>query len=154
MFSQQLHKKENTNDNLNTPREAWLMIEKYIPKNSIIYEPFYNDNSKSHIYLHDMGFKVVSHIGDFFTDIPKFDIIITNPPFSKMREIVSKLMEHKFIIIAPLNIIVRQYFKPYADKLTILIPPKRIHFEGHNGERCPFDTIFLTNLIDNKIIYI
>jgi hypothetical protein len=81
MFSQIRHRKDNTENDWNTPRTAVDAIVHLVPQGSIVYEPFTNDTSKSHIYLHEHGFKTVSHIGDFYKNPPIFDVIITNPPF-------------------------------------------------------------------------
>jgi hypothetical protein len=157
MFNPMLHKKEKSSDDWNTPKAAIDSIVHLIPKGSIVYEPFTNDTSKSHIYIHEHGFKTRSHIGEFFTDPPEFDFIVSNPPFSQIKKVLSRLFEigKPFLIIAPLSILVRQYFTEFRDKLSILIPAKRIHFEKEGtAERSPFDTIWLTNLPLEKLVYL
>lgn len=157
MFSQIKHRKNNTENNWNTPKTAIDAIIHLIPKGSIVYEPFWSDDSKSHIYLHEHGYKTVSHIGDFYSNPPNFDIIVTNPPFSDIQRCLSRLFElgKPFVIIAPLGLIVRNYFKQYRDKVSILIPEKRIQFERENSkDRSPFDVIYITNLPMDKLIYL
>jgi hypothetical protein len=157
MFNPILHKKDKTDDNWNTSKTAVDAIVHLIPKGSIVYEPFTNDTSKSHIYIHNHGFKTVSHIGNFYSNPPNFDIIITNPPFSDMQRCLSRLFElgKDFIMIAPLSLIVRNYFKQYRDKVSILIPEKRIQFEkAGSNDRSPFDCIYITNLKMDKLIYL
>lgn len=149
MFSQIKHRKNKTDDNYNTPKTAVDAIIHLVPKGSIVYEPFYNSTSKSHIYLQEHGFKTVSHVGDFYSDPPNYDVIVSNPPFSDIQRVLSRLFELQkpFIIIAPLSLIVRQYFRQYKDKVSILIPSKRIQFEKANSkERSPYDCVFVTNL--------
>ncbi len=157
MFNPLSHKKDKTNDSWNTPKSAIDSIIHLIPKGSIVYEPFTNDTSKSHIYIHEHGFKTRSHIGEFYTDPPEFDFIVSNPPFSEIKKVLSRLFEigKPFLILAPLSILVRQYYAEFRDKLSILIPAKRIHFEKDgSSERSPFDCIWLTNLPLNKLIYL
>ena len=157
MFNQTNHKKDKTNDDYNTPKSAIDAIILLIPKGSIVYEPFTNTSSKSHIYIHEHGYKTVSHVGDFFTDLPEFDFCFTNPPFSKIRQVLSKLFQinKPFIIITPLSILVREYFKPHRDKVRVIIPNKRIQFEKDGSkERSPFDCVYLTNLPLDKLIYL
>lgn len=157
MFNQTSHRKDKTCDDYNTPKSAIDSIIHLIPKSSVVYEPYYNTTSKTHIYINEHGYKTVSHIGDLFTDLPEFDFCFTNPPFSEIRRVLTRLFEigKGFIIIAPLSILVRDYFKPYRDKLSILIPAKRIHFEKEgSAERSPFDCIYLTNLPLDKLVYL
>ena len=159
MFTQMKYKgKAKTDDNYNTPKTAVDAIIHLVPKGSTVYEPFFNDTSKSHIYIHDHGFKTVSHIGDFYSDPPNFDIILTNPPFSDIQRVLSILFELQkpFILIVPLSLIVRQYFRQYSQKVSILIPAKRIQFESSTSKnRSPFDCCFITSLkLDSKLIFL
>jgi len=158
MFNQILHKKSKTNDNYNTPKAAIDSVVHLIPKSSVVYEPFWNDTSKSHIYLQEHGFKTVSHVGDFYCDPPDYDIIVSNPPFSDIQRCLSRLFELQkpFILIAPLSILVRQYFRQYRDKLSILIPSKRIQFEKEGSkDRSPYDCCYITSLkLDSKLIFL
>jgi len=151
MFNQCLHKKKETNNNWNTPKEAFKNLP--IPK-GIIFEPFTNSTSKSHDFLRELGHEVV--LGDWLRP-PPYDCLVTNPPFSLIQKLLPELINRDklFILLVPLGILVRKYFHPYFDKINILIPKKRIHFENEdNKKRCPFDTIWITNIKMNKITYI
>lgn len=158
MFSQIRHRKNNTENNWNTPKTAVDAIIHLIPKNSIVYEPFWNKTSKSHIYLQEHGFKTVSHVGDFYSDPPDYDIIVSNPSFSDIQRCLSRLFElgKPFILIVPLSLIVRQYFRQYKDKISILIPSKRIQFQRDGSkDRSPYDCCYVTSLkLDSKLIYL
>jgi hypothetical protein len=158
MFSQIKYKgKSKTCDHWNTPKTAVDAVVHLIPKGSVVYEPFTNDTSKSHVYLQEHGFKTVSHIGDFYNDPPDFDIILTNPAFSDIQRALSRLFElgKPFILIVPLSLIVRNYFRQYRDRVSILIPAKRIQFESENSKnRSPFDCVYITNLPMEKLIYL
>jgi len=158
MFSQIRHRKDNTENDWNTPKTAVDAIVHLVPQGSIVYEPFTNDTSKSHIYLHEHGFKTVSHIGDFYSNPPDFNFIITNPPFSDIQRCLSRLFElaKPFIIIAPLSLIVRNYFRQYRDKVSILIPAKRIQFErSGSNDRSPFDCVYITSLkLNSNLLYL
>jgi hypothetical protein len=138
-----------------TPFSAWEAINKYIPKDKTIWEPFYGDGmSKKHLLK--LGCKKVIHKNkDFFTYTPKYDIIISNPPFSISKKVVNRLREldKPFIIIMPAPKINTSYFREnFKDtgKLQIIIPRKRIQFiKLVNGKvvdmkknNCSFDCFY------------
>jgi len=117
-------------DDYMTPNYAWDNIKHLIPKDKVIWESFYG-NGKSGQYLKDLGFDVIHEPIDFFNNNVG-DIIVTNPPFSKLKEIMKRLKEFDkpFIIIMPVSKLNTQYFRHhFKDKIQIIIPKSRIHFE-------------------------
>ena len=52
-------------DDYMTPRSAWEHIHAYLPKNKVIWEPFFGDGT-SGAQLRDLGFQVVHEDEDFF----------------------------------------------------------------------------------------
>lgn len=120
-------------DDYMTPKYAWENIKQFIPQNKIIWEPFFGD-STSGKHLKELGFQVIHENEDFFTT-NKGDIIVSNPPFSLTKEVLTRLKElnKPFILIMPSSKIHTQYvrglFKDTEDKLQIIIPRKRIQFE-------------------------
>jgi len=138
-------------DDYESPDYAWDQILPFIPKDKKIWEAFYG-SGKSGKYLASLGLDVVHEEVDFFSnDIG--DIIVSNPPFSKKKEVFSRLKEldKPFIMICPSSMINTKYIRElFAGKLQILIPPKRINFTKLvNGEvpagwgnRCNFDCFY------------
>lgn len=117
-------------DDYMTPKYAWENIQQFIPKDKIIWEAFMG-NGKSGEYLKEMGFNVVHEPVDFF-EHNLGEVIISNPPFSKVKEIMKRLLQldKPFILILPSSKINTSYFREWKDKhLQIIIPRKRIHFE-------------------------
>ena len=132
-------------DDYMTPKYAWENIQQYIPKDKIIWEAFYGDG-KSGQDLSDLGFNVIHEQIDFF-DNNKGDIIVSNPPFSLAKEIMPRLKEldKPFILIMPSSKINTQYFKPFKNKIQIIIPRKRIQFIKNGNElqnKCNFDCFY------------
>jgi len=137
-------------DDYMTPKYAWENINQFIPDDKVIWEAFYGDG-KSGSHLEEMGYNVIHQQIDFFKE-NKGDIIVSNPPFSKSKEVMNRLYEldKPFIIILPSSKINTQYFRQWANKLQIIIPKKRIHFEKKvNGETpkgwknaCNFDCFY------------
>ena len=145
-------------DDYMTPKSAWENIQHLIPKEKVIWEAFYGD-SKSGDDLKSLGFNVIHEPIDFFDDetLPEYDILISNPPFSKSKAVVQRLKElgKPFIIIMPSPKICTSYFREtFKDEkenpLQIIIPRKRIHFtklvDGKKVEgwkdACNFDCFY------------
>lgn len=133
------------NDEYFTPRHEWRNIQKYIPKNKKIWEPFTNvqlpNSLNSSKYLKEMGFDVIvrpynpkTGCNDFFKS-NHGDIVVSNPPFSLKKEVLQRLkrMNKPFILILPLATMNTGYFREMFmnDKnLGIIVPKKRIDFEN------------------------
>ena len=141
----------HNDDQYNTTPEIWEMIAHLIPKDKILFEAFLKDNwsSKSAIILRDMGFNVVGNPTiDFFGELPEYDIIVSNPPYSMKKKIFQRLavLDKPFILILPISTITKQFVKVLErDKVQMIIPSKRMQFEkaGVELSRCWFDTCFL-----------
>ena len=125
-------------DDYMTPKYAWENIQQFIPKDKIIWEAFYGDGASGK-YLTELGFNVIHEVVDFF-DNDLGDIIVSNPPFSKCKEIMFRLLEldKPFILILPSSKINTSYFREWKNKnLQIIIPRKRIHFEKKVDGKTP-----------------
>ena len=136
-------------DDYMTPKYAWENIKQFIPKDKVIWEAFFGDGT-SGSYLQELGFNVIHDKDDFFEN-NKGDIVISNPPFSKYKEVLIRLVElgKPFIMILPSSKIntqnVRNLFKDQVDKLQIIIPRKRIQFVKNGNElqnSCNFDCFY------------
>ena len=124
-------------DDYMTPKYAWENIQHLIPKEKVIWEAFYGDGESGND-LKSLGFNVIHEPIDFFDDetLPEYDIVCSNPPFSKSKIVVQRLKElgKPFIIIMPSPKICTSYFREtFKDEkenpLQIIIPRKRIHFK-------------------------
>ena len=141
-------------DDYMTPKYAWDNIKQFIPTDKVIWEAFYGDGVSGK-HLTELGFNVIHEPVDFFEE-NRGDIIVSNPPFSKSKEVLTRLKEldKPFIIILQSSKINTQYvrslFMECEDKLQLIIPRKRIHFEkkveGKTPENwknaCNFDCFY------------
>ena len=133
-------------DEYYTPKHAWTDIEQYIPKGKVIWEAFYGDGS-SGTFLREMGFETICEDVDFF-DNDLGDMIMSNPPFSKCKEIMPRLAltDKPFILIMPSSKINTNYFRDnFKDKnIQIIIPRRRIAFikNGIQTKSCNFDCFY------------
>ena len=120
-------------DDYMTPRSAWENITQFIPKDKVIWEPFVGDG-RSGQYLADLGCKEVIHLTEDFFANDRGEVIITNPPFSKCKDVLKRLrrLDKPFILILPCSKICtsffRNNFKDSPSPIEIIIPRKRIHF--------------------------
>ena len=78
-------------DDYMTPKSAWVNIQHIIPKNKMIWEPFYGDG-KSGQYLRELGFDVIHEPIDFFEN-DLGEIIVSNPTFSLRQKVFTRLKE-------------------------------------------------------------
>ena len=128
-------------DDYMTPRYAWENIAHLIPKDKVVWEAFYGDG-KSGEYLRELGFEVIHEEIDFFTE-NRGDLIVSNPPFSKSKEVLARLVElnKPFIVILPASKVTTQYvrslFKDNESKLQLIIPRSRIHFDKQIDGKTP-----------------
>ena len=118
------------NDNFNTPREAWDLIDKILKiDDKKVWCPFYNDGK---ITCH---FKNIIHAErDFFNYEPDdYECVVDNPPYSFKKDVIKKLIDNgkPFALLLPLNTMIRRYFqKSKRDDLTIIIPKSIYKFVG------------------------
>jgi hypothetical protein len=132
-----------------TPKSAWEAIEDYIPKDKTLWEPFYGDG-KSGEYLQELGFSVIHEDTDFF-EHNHGDIVVSNPPFSKKKEVIQRLLilDKPFILLMPAATLFSSYIRDLLhNEIQILIPRKRIQFlklvNGtlQSNNKCNFDCFY------------
>ena len=153
-------------DDYMTPKYVWDWIKDFIPKDKVIWEAFYGDGESGKI-LSDLGFNVIHEETDFFTN-NLGDVIVSNPPFTKKKAVMTRLKEidKPFIIICPSSMLNTQYIRHLFkdDRLQIIIPNKRINFKklidgkvpDNWGDRCNFDCFYYCWKLDlpNDIVWL
>ena len=78
-------------DDYMAPKYAWEWIIDFVPRHKTIWETFYGDGNSGK-YLTELGLNVIHTQNDFFTS-DEGDVIISNPPFSKKKEVFTRLKE-------------------------------------------------------------
>lgn len=137
------------NDEYYTPDHVWDDIVKFIPTGKVIWEPFNNalnkNSMRSALHMRELGFEVVAkkynpntEKNDFFS-CNYGDVVVSNPPFSLKREVLTRLKElgKPFILILPHATMNTKYFRELfmQDKeFGIIIPKKRIDFDNKRLE--------------------
>ena len=153
--------KKPFNDEWYTPKQAVVPIIKYLDKNQIIWCPFDNENSEYVLELKKAGYNVVfSHKDtgkDFFNYEPaKWDVMVSNPPFSIKDSVLKRAYELKkpFALLLPLSSLQStergKLFSRYG--VQILAFNRRINFNNTKG--ISFATAyFCWNLLPKDLIY-
>jgi hypothetical protein len=121
-------------------------IEKYIDKSKIIWSPFDKETSNIVIALKNKGYNVINtHIElgqDFLNYIPdfKFDIMISNPPFSKRTKFFNKLNSYNkpYIMLQPIMFfnngsMIKELIKD-SDEYRFIMPNNRMGFITIKGK--------------------
>lgn len=129
-------KTDKESDETFTPRLAVLPLIKYLDKDKIIWCPFDTEDSEFVKVFKENGFKVIySHIDNgqnFFSYEPeeKYDIIISNPPFSIKDDILKRLYElnKPFMMLLPLPTLQGQKRFKYLKDTQALVFDKRINY--------------------------
>jgi len=124
-------------DECYTPSIAIEPLLPFLPKSKIIYECTSNKSDKIVSFLKGKEYNVVSSDGrDFFKDKLdiEFDIIVTNPPYSKKDAFIKQCYDLKkpFALLLPVSSLQGQrrgkWFKEFGIELLVL--NKRIDFTG------------------------
>ena len=153
------------NDEYNTPEIAYNPI-RYLSNflfNKTIWDPFVSEKptAKDRIkkmfpvskeVIHDRTFDLLT-----FKLPERFDIIITNPPFSKKKEIIQQLfiLDKPFCCLLPFDVLSRKYMMvelQTRENLHVILPSQRFDFESvyeketdqkKKKSTCPFSSIWL-----------
>lgn len=123
-------------DEVFTPTYAVKPIIKYIKPGSVVWCPFDMPNSKYVEEIEKAGFKVIhSHIDegkDFFTYEPKerYDVIISNPPFSQKDAVLKRLWElnKPYAVLLPVPVLQGQKRFPYLKECQYFGFDKRVNY--------------------------
>ena len=126
---------DKQSDETLTPAYAVVPIIKYVDKNKIVWCPFDEEDSEYVRLLRENGNTVIAtHIfngQNFFDYEPeKYDVIISNPPFSIKDDILKRLNElgKPFAVLFPLPTLQGQKRFEYLKDTQALIFDKRINF--------------------------
>ena len=135
-----------------TPLSAWINIKEYIPTDAIIYEPFSGDGQNKR-NLQSLGYSVINNTEeDFFLseDHKRCTHIISNPPFSKKKEIFKKLKEinKPFILIIPTTSLQTKFTNNiFGGEIQVILPSYRIQFLPSDKTKkynsCSFTSCYL-----------
>ena len=100
-----------------------------------VWMPFNDMDSEWHHVLKENGFDVVATDGDFFNTDPPGGVqcIISNPPFSRKREVMDRIKELglRFVVILPFQWLNDGLPMEYGHQLMLF--RQRMHFNTPQG---------------------
>jgi hypothetical protein len=122
---------DKDSDNYATDKKGWEIIGDFIPRDKKIWSPFYCDGKQKQYFKELFGLDIIHEDKDFFNYEPDYDIIVDNPPFSKMKEVCIRLKEldKPFILISFSKVILLKWFQRlFKNDLQVIIPFTRPTF--------------------------
>lgn len=145
-------------DECYTPPEAILPLLKYLDKNKTYYECTSNVSSSLVDCMKINGFTVIPSNGrDFINDeLPEFDIVITNPPYSKKDTFIERCysLGKPFALLLPVSSIQGKkrgsMFSTFGVELLAL--NSRIDFTGKGSPHFGV-AWFCHNILPDKLIF-
>lgn len=150
-----------SSDEQYTPTYAVMPIIKYIPQYKTVWCPFDTENSEYVLALKAAGINTVhSHIytgQDFFSYEPKkWDIILSNPPFSKKQQVVERCLSFGkpfALLLSNLWLNSSAPIRLFKDKeMQMLLFDKRIQFTKKNAAYFG-SSYFCYNVLPKQIVF-
>ena len=138
----------NTNaDEMYTPFYCVKPLVKYIDSSKIVWCPFDKEWSAFVKELKENGNKVIyTHLdmgNDFFNYEPlEYDIIISNPPFSKKDDVIKRLylLGKPFAILLPMNSLQgKKRYEYFKNGIQLLCFDQRVGFHNANNMARPVE---------------
>jgi len=151
------------NDEWTTPKENWAELEKYLPEKLkyILIDPFVNDENKDNIHkiYTDLGYASIHPTEDFFDfnlqekiDQYTFEggktrlVLVSNPPYSCLDKILSKLEKYEdfsWALLIPITKITNKYFRDtFGNEVKVIIPKRRFKY-GNSKSHPPFHSVLV-----------
>ena len=138
---------KNASDNYETPPALLDLVLDRLPKRLTIWDPFWL-NGSSGTYMRSKGFKVIHENKDFFTYTPDhYNIIVSNPPYSKRKNIFKRLKElgKPWAMLVPLNTLANKYLHDHFTDIKVILPKTRTGFikNGRQLDKPNFEICWL-----------
>ena len=138
--------KTSAGDEVYTPFYAVEPLMEFLPKDKKIWCPFDEEWSAFYQYLTEQGFDVkrssLKDDKDFFHFEPdEWDILVSNPPFSKKNEVLKRAFafQKPFALLLPVNSIQGKARYKIFNNEIVSLHFLMVHFqERFNGETAVF----------------
>ena len=126
----------SSGDEVYTPFYAVEPLSEFLPKDKVIWCPFDEEWSAFYQYFKENGYKVIrsslSDGQDFFSFEPEnWDILVSNPPFSKKDEVLKRAFSFQkpFALLLPVNSIQgKRRYKIFKNQIQMLVFDARVDY--------------------------
>jgi tRNA1(Val) A37 N6-methylase TrmN6 len=113
-----------------------------------LWDPFYCKGATSANWRSLKVRNYTHQTGDFFKEIrnnTKYDIIVTNPPFSKKQVILDSLVNSKkpFIVLLRTSVLFTKWFRQLVPIFSLVLPSRQVDFIGPRNKILSFDCAFV-----------
>ena len=170
----------STHNDYYTPKKAWRQIQEFVPKDKTVFESFMlNSNEQSKKYLEELGYKVIGNKNVDFLDESTwtgedYDIIISNPPFERVKsyknrkdnlkyKCIKKLfdLDKPFIILLNSTNMFQKWFMELSEgkDIKFIFPSSKINYDKYKeggeekiegGKGASFNSIYVCYKILDK----
>lgn len=131
-------------DEVYTPFYAVEPLTEFLPKDKKIWCPFDENWSAFYQYLSENGYDVIRSSlkegQDFFLYEPdKWDILVSNPPFSKKNEVLKRVFsfEKFFALLLPVNSIQgKARYRIFNNEIQMLCFDARVDYHTRQNMEC------------------
>jgi hypothetical protein len=137
-------------DCVDTPPGVMDLLLEFLPKDQVVYDPFFHTGA-GETYLKSKGYKVRPAKGvNFFDrnerDKDKYDVIVTNGPFSRLPDIIEEFnrMNSPFALLAPIRSLTKRYMSLNLEDpaVQLIIIQSDVVF-GDKGKVAPFRVVWI-----------
>lgn len=131
-------------DDVYTPFYAVEPLTEFLPKDKQIWCPFDEEWSAFYQYFSEQGYKVerssLKEGKDFFLNEPdKWDILVSNPPFSKKNEVLKRAFSFQkpFALLLPVNSIQgKARYKIFNNQIQMLCFDGSVDYHTRQNMEC------------------
>jgi hypothetical protein len=136
-------------DDYITPLWVWAELFAAIPglRAKKLWDPFYCSGETITAWK-SLGVRSFYHGKvDFFKCVRKvtYDVIVTNPPFSKKQLVLATLLSvgKPFILLLRTNVLFTLWFRRMLPSFNLVLPSRQVDFTGMAGQKLSFDAVFI-----------
>jgi hypothetical protein len=138
-----------SSDNYETPLWAWEELFAAMPalRRKLLWDPFYCKGGTSGHWDRLRISRFVHGRGDFFRQVKRvrYDVVVTNPPFSSKKIILATLVDtgKPFVVLLRTSVLFTKWFRKLVPTFKLVLPSAQVDFKGTRGQALSFGCVFV-----------